>query len=289
MCELDQLSSMGTVNRRQFTRMGVMLGAGATMAACSTTAEAEAGLSERMVTFAAAGGTMDGLFVHPAGKKSPAVILWPDIAGLRPSKMAMGRRLAAAGYAVLVANPYYRSVAGVRFEDFAAFRDGGGFQAVGPWREKNTPAAIMETAKSVVGWLDAQDAVDTSRGIGNQGYCMTGSWTIYSAAAVPSRVKAAVSFHGGGLAGDDPTSPMNMFDDLADDARALIAIAKNDDANAPADKDKLRAAAQAAGLEAEIEVYEGDHGWTVLDSPVYNEAAAERAWQRLLATYSAAL
>lgn len=289
MCELDQLSSMGTVNRRQFTRMGVMLGAGATMAACSTTAEAEAGLSERMVTFAAAGGTMDGLFVHPAGKKSPAVILWPDIAGLRPSKMAMGRRLAAAGYAVLVANPYYRSVAGVRFEDFAAFRDGGGFQAVGPWREKNTPAAIMETAKSVVGWLDAQDAVDTSRGIGNQGYCMTGSWTIYSAAAVPSRVKAAASFHGGGLAGDDPTSPMNMFDDLADDARALIAIAKNDDANAPADKDKLRAAAQAAGLEAEIEVYEGDHGWTVLDSPVYNEAAAERAWQRLLATYSAAL
>ena len=289
MCELDQLSSMGTVNRRQFTRMGVMLGAGATMAACSTTAEAEAGLSERMVTFAAAGGTMDGLFVHPAGKKSPAVILWPDIAGLRPSKMAMGRRLAAAGYAVLVANPYYRSVAGVRFEDFAAFRDGGGFQAVGPWREKNTPAAIMETAKSVVGWLDAQDAVDTSRGIGNQGYCMTGSWTIYSAAAVPSRVKAAASFHGGGLAGDDPTSPMNMFDDLADDARALIAIAKNDDANAPADKDKLRAAAQAAGLEAEIEVYEGDHGWTVLDSPVYNEAAAERAWERLLATYSAAL
>ena len=86
MCELDQLSSMTAVNRRQFTRMGVTLGAGATIAACSTTAEAEGGLSERMVTFAAAGGTMDGLFVHPAGKKSPAVILWPDIAGLRPAK-----------------------------------------------------------------------------------------------------------------------------------------------------------------------------------------------------------
>lgn len=290
MCELDQVSVMTAVNRRQFTRMGVVLGAGATMAACTTTAaEAEGGLSERMVTFAAAGGTMDGLFVHPAGKKSPAVILWPDIAGLRPAKMAMGRRLAADGFAVLVANPYYRSVAGVQFEDFAAFRDKGGFQAVGPWREKNTPAAIMETAKSVVGWLDAQDAVDTSRGIGNQGYCMTGSWTIYTAAAVPSRVKAAASFHGGGLAGDDPMSPMNVFDDMAEDAKALIAIGKNDDANAPADKDKLRAAAQAAGLEAEIEVYEGDHGWTVLDSPVYHEAAAERAWQRLLATYRSAL
>jgi len=289
MCELDQLSSMTPVNRRQFTRMGVMLGAGATMAACATTAEAEGGLSERMVTFAASGGTMDGLFVHPAGKKSPAVILWPDIAGLRPSKMAMGRRLAAEGFAVLVANPFYRSVAGVQFEDFAAFRDGGGFQAVGPWREKNTPAAIMETAKSVVGWLDAQDAVDTARGIGNQGYCMTGSWTFYTAAAVPSRVKAAASFHGGGLAGDAADSAMNLFDDMADDAKALIAIAKNDDANAPDDKDKLRAAAAAADLDLELEVYDGDHGWTVLDSPAYAEAAAERAFGRLLALYRSAL
>ena len=289
MCELDQLSSMGAVNRRQFTRMGVMLGAGATMAACSTTAEAEGGLSERMVTFAAAGGTMDGLFVHPAGKKSPAVILWPDIAGLRPAKMAMGRRLAAEGFAVLVANPFYRSVAGVQFEDFAAFRDGDGFNKVRPWMAANTPEAVMETAKSVVGWLDAQDAVDTARGIGNEGYCMTGSWTIYSAAAVPSRVKAAASFHGGGLVGEAANAPANLLDDLADDAKVLIAIARNDDERAPGDKDALRAAATAAGADVEIEVYDGDHGWTVLDSPVYAQAAAERAYGRLLALYRSAL
>ena len=289
MCELDQLDTMGRVDRRQFTRMGVVLGAGATLAACSTTVGAEGGLTERMVTFSAAGGTMDGFFVHPAGTKSPGVILWPDIAGLRPAKMAMGRRLAAAGYAVLVANPFYRSVAGVQFEDFAAFRDGGGFDKVRPWMAANTPEAVMETAKSVVTWLDAQDAVDSAKGIGNQGYCMTGSWTIYSAAAVPSRVKAAASFHGGGLVGDAANAPVNLLDDLADDARVLIAIAKNDDARAPTDKDALRAAATAAGADVEIEVYEGDHGWTVLDSPVYNEAAAERAWSRLLATYQAAL
>ena len=289
MCELDQLDTMGRVDRRQFTRMGVVLGAGATMAACSTTVGAEGGLTERMVTFSAAGGTMDGFFGHPARTRSPAVILWPDIAGLRPAKMAMGRRLAAAGYAVLVANPFYRSVAGVQFEDFAAFRDGGGFDKVRPWMAANTPEAVMETAKSVVTWLDAQDAVDSAKGIGNQGYCMTGSWTIYSAAAVPSRVKAAASFHGGGLVGDAANAPAKLLDDLADDAKVLIAIAKNDDARAPTDKDALRAAATAAGADVEIEVYEGDHGWTVLDSPVYNEAAAERAWSRLLATYQAAL
>jgi carboxymethylenebutenolidase len=290
MCELDQLSAMGAVNRRQFTRMGVVLGAGATIAACSTTAaEAEGGLSERMVTFNAAGGTMDGLFVHPAGKKSPAVILWPDIAGLRPAKMAMGRRLAAEGFAVLVANPYYRSVAGQPFADFAAFRDGDGFNKVRPWMAANTPEAVMESAKSVAAWLDAQDAVDSSRGIGNQGYCMSGSWTIYSAAAVPSRIKAAASFHGGGLVGDAANTPVNLLDDLADDAKVLIAIAKNDDARAPADKDALRAAAAAAGADVEVEVYDGDHGWTVLDSPVYAEAAAERAFARLLALYRSTL
>lgn len=289
MCELDQLSAMGRVNRREFTRMGVVLGAGATMAACSTTTGAQGGLTERNVTFSAPGGTMDGLFVHPAGTASPGVILWPDIAGLREAKFAMARRLAADGFAVFVANPYYRSVAGVQFADFEAFREGGGFQAVGPWREKNTPEAIMESARAVVAWLDAQDAVDSDRGIGNQGYCMTGGWTFYTAATVPSRVKAAASFHGGGLAGDDPTAPISMFDDMADDARALIAIAKNDDAQAPTDKDRLRAAAQAAGLDLEIEVYEGDHGWTVLDSPVYAEAAAERAYGRLLALYRSAL
>jgi carboxymethylenebutenolidase len=153
----------------------------------------------------------------------------------------------------------------------------------------NTPEAVMESAKSVAAWLDAQDAVDSSRGIGNQGYCMSGSWTIYSAAAVPSRIKAAASFHGGGLVGDAANTPVNLLDDLADDAKVLIAIAKNDDARAPADKDALRAAAAAAGADVEVEVYDGDHGWTVLDSPVYAEAAAERAFARLLALYRSTL
>ena len=292
MCDQQQLDAMGSatagLNRRQFGAMGAAGAAGA-IAACAPMEAGTGGLVETNVTFPAPGGTMDGVFIHRAGTKSPAVILWPDIAGLRPAKVAMGRRLAEAGYAVLVANPYYRSVAGVQFEDFDAFREANGFQAVGPWREKNTPEAVMESARAIVGWLDAQDAVDTSRGIGNQGYCMTGSWTILSAAAVPDRIKAAASFHGGGLVGDAPTSPVNLLDDMADDAAALIAIAKNDDANAPDDKTALRTAADAAGLNAEIEVYQGDHGWTVLDSPVYLEAEAERAWANLLELYRTTL
>ena len=289
MCDLDQLNDMepaiGKVNRRQFTAMGAFAG----LAACTTTGAEAAGVTETAVGFAAPGGTLDGIFYHPASGRHPAVILWPDIAGIRPAKKAMARRLAEAGYAVLLANPYYRSVAGEPFADFEAWRSGGGMQKVGPWIQKNTPEAIMETYKAAVAWLDRQGAVDTRKGIGTQGYCMTGSWTIYGGAAVPGRIKGMASFHGGGLAGDGPNSPVNLLDDLAPDAHVLIAIGKNDDERAPTDKDKLREAAAKSAATEEIEVYQGDHGWTVPDSPVYNQAEAERAWSRLLATYSAAL
>ena len=288
MCTQDQVARMGTLNRRQF---GALAGAGA-VAACAPmdgSADSVGGLVENTVTFDAPGGTFDGVFIHPAEGSHPAVILWPDIAGLRPAKVQMGRRLAESGYAVLVANPYYRSVAGQQFEDFDDWRNNDGWNAVTPWREQNTPEAVQETARAVVAWLDAQDAVDSSRGIGNQGYCMTGSWTIYTAAAVPSRVKAAASFHGGGMVGEGPTAPVNLLDDMAANAAALIAISRDDDAQSPNAKVALRAAAEQAAADIEVEVYDGDHGWTVLDSPVYAQAEAERAWSELLELYSETL
>jgi carboxymethylenebutenolidase len=292
MCELDQLNEMspaaGKVSRRQFGTIGAVAGLGAAFAPFATACAQDAEwLAERDVSFTAPGGTMDAFFVHPGEGKHPAVIIWPDIAGLRDSFKAMGRRLAAAGYSVLVVNPYYRDTPAPQFKDFADFRDSGGFQKVGPWRAKLTAANTMETAKAVVAWLDGQDAVDTAKGVGNQGYCMGGPLTVYTAAGVPSRVKAAASFHGGGLVGDDPQAPINLLDDTR--ASYLIAIAKNDDAQKPAEKDQLKEAAEAAGRPAEIEVYGGDHGWTVPDSPVYHEAEAERAWARLLNLYQTAL
>lgn len=284
MCDQRQSAAMGRVSRRQF---GV-LGAAGAIAACAPLEShgAASGLTERNVAFAADGGTMDGVFIHSAAGAHPAVILWPDIAGLRPAKMEMGRRLAAQGYAVLVANPYYRSVSGQQFADFDDWRGNDGWNRVTPWRAANTPAAVMATARSVVAWLDAQEAVDSARGIGNQGYCMTGSWTIYAAAAVPARIKAAASFHGGGLTGDGELVPANLLDDMAGDAGALIAISRDDDAQNTEAKTILAAAGEAAAAEVTVEVYAGDHGWTVLDSPVYNEAEAERAWANLLALYA---
>lgn len=290
MCDETDLKRWAkqAIDRRRF---GAIAGA-ATVAACapgamSGSGESAAGtsaLTESMVSFATEDGTMDAFFVHPASGAHPAVIFWPDIAAIRESKRNMARRLAGEGYAVLVVNPYYRDVAGEQFADFADFAGNGGFEKVRPWREKLTSYAVQRDAKAAVAWLDGQSSVDSARGIGTQGYCMGGSFTVYSAHSVPGRVKAAASFHGGGLVREDDQSPHKL---LADSTAAYIfAIAKNDDARSPQDKTALVDATTAAGRPAQVEVFDGDHGWCVPDSPAYAEPAAEKAWADLLALYA---
>ena len=293
MCDELQLQTWAkeALSRRQF---GAVAGAG-TLAACAPTgtganasASTAGGLTETSVTFDTADGTMDAFFVHPSRGKHPGVIFWPDIASIRESKRNMARRLAGEGYAVLVLNPYYRDVKGEQFEDFATFAAQGGFQKVGPWRGKLNADTIGSDAKAAVAWLDEQDVVDTSAGIGTQGYCMGGPFTIWSAAAVPDRISAAASFHGGGLVREDSEkSPHKMLDEV--EAGLLIAVAKNDDAKDPQAKITFAEAAEEAGVAAKVDVYDGDHGWTVPDSPAYAEPAAEKAYADLLALYTTSL
>ncbi len=292
MCEENKLAewAKATISRRQF---GALTGAAALAACASGEAESVAqnplpGLKERGVNFATTDGTLDGFFVQPESGNHPAVILWPDIASIREAKRNIARKLAQAGYAVLVVNPYYRDVTGEQFADFATFIADGGFQKVGPWRKKLDAAAIMRDATAIVDWLDRQEGVDQAHGIGTQGYCMGGPFTIWSAAAVPGRIKAAASFHGGGLVRpDNPMSPHKLLDKV--DASLLIAVAQDDDAEAPADKTTFAEAAEAAKVGAVVTVYPGDHGWMVADSPAYDATAAARGEADLKALYAAAL
>jgi carboxymethylenebutenolidase len=291
MCDETKLDewARGAISRRQF---GALSGAAALAACASGTSESKAtvtaGLKEQGVTFATPDGTMDGFLVMPETGKHPAVILWPDIAGIREAKRNIARTLAGNGYAVLVVNPYYRDVAGEQFADFADFIADGGFGKVGPWRGKLTAEAIMRDAAAITGWLDTQEGVDTARGIGTQGYCMGGPFTVWSAAAVPARIKAAASFHGGGLVRPDAAmSPHKVLGKV--DASLLIAVARDDDAKAPADKTTFADAAKAAGVDAKVDVYAGDHGWMVPDSPSFNAAAATKGEADLLALYGKAL
>lgn len=290
MCQQSEVEDWGraTLTRRQIGAIGAAGAAAACapMAGDGTAKPAGSAVVERSISFPTPDGTLDGEFFAVRGRKAPGVILWPDIAGIRPAKRQMARRLAEAGFAVLLANPYYRDVAGQQFADFAAFAGAGGFQKVGPWRGRFTTETILTDARAIAGWLRQQKEVDTARGIGAQGYCMTGSFAVVAPAAT-AELRAGASFHGGGLVrAEDSRSPHRMIEASN---RYLIAIAQNDDAKAPGDKDALRAAATAANAPAEIEVYPADHGWCVPDSPSYNATEAERAWGRLLAIYQATL
>ncbi len=275
----------GAVTRRSFGAMGIAAAvASVTIAERADAATGARALSERVVTIATPDGHADALFIHPTAGKHPAVILWPDIAGVRDAFKVMGRRLARAGYAVLVVNQYYRTSPAPVMNTLAEFRTPAGMAKLKPMIAALSPAGTTRDAKAFVAFLDRQRAVDSARKIGTQGYCMGGPFTIRTAAAEPGRIGAAASFHGAALVTPQPDSPHLSI--AASKASYLFAIARNDDARAPGDKDVLRASALAAGRPAEIEVYPADHGWCALDAPVYDAVQAERAWGRLLALYA---
>jgi carboxymethylenebutenolidase len=229
-------------------------------------------------------GEADCYFVHPSKGAHAAVIVWPDIVGIRPAFRMMGKRLAESGYSVLVVNPYYRTVKGPAVPAGSKFSDPGVRDLLMPHARSLSPETCVTDGRAFVKFLDEQAAVDTGRRIGTTGYCMTGSYTMRLAAAIPDRIGAGGSFHGGGLATADPGSPHLLVPQM--NAGFLIAIAANDDEKEPNAKVLLREAFDKADVEAEIEVYEGTlHGWCPPDSAVYNQAQAERAWRRLLALF----
>jgi carboxymethylenebutenolidase len=286
MCDQDHFEDerkeyerRGLVTRKQF---GAMLGAGVAMM-LPRVADAVT-VTESEVNITTPDGAADCYFVHPASGTAPAVLVWPDIFGLRPAFRQMGKRLAESGYSVLVVNPFYRAKK-------APTADAGGatpIQDLMPLARALNETTHMADAKAFIAWLDGQASVAKNRKVGTQGYCMGGPIAFRTAAAVPGRVGAVASFHGGGLVADAPNSPHVQA--AKSKAQFLIAIAENDDARAPNDKTVLKETFAKANLPAEIEVYAGSaHGWCPPDSKVYNEPQAEKAWSRLLALYAKAL
>ena len=286
MCDQDhfekdrqEYEALGLVTRKQF---GKMLGAGVAMM-LPAVANAVA-VAESDVTVMTPDGTADCYFVHPSSGTAPGVLVWPDIFGLRPAFRQMGKRLAESGYSVLVVNPFYRTKK-------APTADAGAKTPIPqlmPLAQSLNETTQITDAKAFIGWLDGQSSVAKNRKMGTQGYCMGGPFTFRTAFAMPDRVGAVASFHGGGLVIDAPNSP--HLEVAKTKVQLLIAIAANDDMRSPNEKNVLKETFAKANLPAEIEVYTGAaHGWCPPDSQVYNEPQAEKAWSRLLALYGKAL
>jgi carboxymethylenebutenolidase len=193
----------------------------------------------------------------------------------------MGKRLAESGYTVLVVNPFYRDAISPVVGEGASFGQPEIREIVLPMARNLNAETHFTDARTMVSWLDQQSATDTSRRIGTTGYCMGGPMVMRTVAAVPERLGAGGTFHGGGLATDADNSPHLLIPQTQ--SAMLHCVAANDDESTPESKVTLGEAYAAADLSAEIEVYGGTlHGWCPPDSQVYNEAQAERAWSRLL-------
>ena len=280
----QHLSRSGELTRRQFGAVSV--GAGLAMFWSRTAGAVD--VTSADIEVSTPDGVADCHFVHPSSGRHPGVLIWPDALGLRPAFKQMGKRLAESGYSVLVVNQYYRAQKAPIAAEGASFADEAVRNKIRPLMGTLNAETHVTDAKAFVGFLDGQDAVDPNRKVGTMGYCMGGPITMRTAAALPDRVGAAASFHGGELVSDAPDSPHLLVPQMK--AHYLFAVAQNDDERQPEAKDVLRDAFAKARLPAEIEVYEGAmHGWCPPDSQVYNEAQAERAWGRLLVLFERAL
>ena len=280
------------LGRRDFVGLSVAAGLAATAGNAAGAVE----VAESDVDIKTPDGICNAAFFHPAAGSYPGVLIWPDAFGLRPSMRDMARRLAAEGYSVLVPNPFYR-VAKAPFSDASdfSFQNPADMAKLTPLMASvNAPGNPEKDATAYVAFLDAQNQVNKSKRIGTQGYCMGGPLVMRTAAALPNRIGAGASFHGGGLVSDKPDSPHLLAPKIK--ARMYFGIASNDDSRQPDAKDKLKEAFAAAKVTAEIEVYAGVlHGWCVPDmpqqngKPIYSKPDAERAWGKLLALYKVAL
>ena len=276
--DLHEYEKRGLITRRQF---GLLVGAGACMV-LPQVANAVA-VTESDLTITTPDGIAEAYFVRPATGTAPGVLVWPDIFGLRPAFKQMGKRLAESGYAVLVINPFYRTKKAPTAPNGAATP----IPDVLPLAQSLNATTHVTDAKAFTAWLDGRSEVSKTRKMGTIGYCMGGPMVMHTAAAVPNRVGAACTFHGGNLVTKNPDSPHLLIPQMK--ASFLIAVAENDDMREPDSKTVLKDEFAKAKLPAEIEVYPAAHGWCPPDTQVYNKDAAEKAWGRMMALFGKAL
>lgn len=283
MCDSD--NHQGFIVDTSYTRRSVLLTMSSVAAVAGLpTAAFAADVVERDVMVPTPDGSADAVLFHPNRAGSwPAVLMWPDILGLRPVFRDMGRRLAAAGYTVLVPNPFYRTRRAPIVTGPFDFNDKAAVAPLLELKKTLTDARIDSDAGAFIAFLDKQKQTNRRVGAGVQGYCFSGPFAFHTAAVRSDRVRAVATFHGGGLVTRDAGSPHLLIPRTR--ASFVVAIARNDDQKQPEAKDVLKAAFAAAKRPATVEVYPADHGWCVPGSQPYDEAAAERAWTELLRLY----
>ena len=242
---------------------------------------------EEAIEIRTSDGTADGILYRAEGARRPGVIHLTDIGGIRASHREMAKRLAEKGYTVLMPNVFYRTTKPPVVDITIGLGDPKTMQRFGELRAPLTPEAVERDATAYVNFLTAHDAASAGS-IGVVGYCFTGAFAMRTAAAMPGKVAAMASFHGGGLYTDEPTSPHLVLPRIK--ARLYFGHATKDRSMPQEAIEKFERALAAWGGKYESEVYEGAfHGWTTSDAPVYNQPQADRAFNKLTELFAGGL
>jgi carboxymethylenebutenolidase len=244
-------------------------------------------MTRRDVSIPSADGMIDASLHTPETTGPwPAVIMFPDAGGVRPTFHEMAQRLADLGYAVLLPNPYYRVGPFAPFDMRTAFgvpeERARLMSLVGTVTKEN---ATRDT-EAMLNFLAEQPEVAGGK-VGTTGYCMGGGLALNAAGRFPDRVGAAASFHGGQIASAAPDSPHLLAGAMT--AKVYVAGAENDPSFDKEQFDRLSAALVGAAVDHELVTYPALHGFAVPDNPTYDESAATRHWKALESLYESAL
>ena len=232
--------------------------------------------------------TQDGdcpayVFTPSEPGRHPAVIFYMDGLGIRPTIFEMAQRLAGHCYVVLVPDLFYRAGRYEPLDPKEVFASGDARAAISHLFASTDNRRAAEDTETFLAYLDGREDVAGTK-VGTTGYCMGGAMSLTAAGTYPDRIAAAASFHGGNLATDSELSPHRLAPAMA--ARVYVAGADQDNSYPPEMAARLDQALSDAGVDHRCEIYpEALHGWTMADFPVYNEAAAERHWDELVALF----
>jgi carboxymethylenebutenolidase len=244
-------------------------------------------MPQRDVSITTPDGTLDASLHTPAGSGPwPAVIMYPDAGGVRPTFHDMAQRLADLGYAVLLPDPYYRLGEIAPFDMDTVFTDEAERNRLMKLVGSVTKANATTDTKAELDWLAEQPEVSSAK-VGTTGYCMGGGMALNAAGRFPDRVGAAASFHGGQIASTAPDSPHLLAGEMQ--AKVYVAGAEKDGSFDDEQFERLSKALTEADVDHTLVTYPALHGFAVPDNPTYDETAATRHWEALEKLYGSAL
>jgi carboxymethylenebutenolidase len=244
-------------------------------------------MTQRDVFIPTPDGTCDASLHTPEGTGPwPAVIMYPDAGGVRPTFHAMAQRLADLGYAVLLPNFYYRLGEIEPFDMKTVFTDADQRKRLMALVSSVTREEVTRDTEAMLDFLAAQPEVAGTK-VGTTGYCMGGGFALTAAGRFPDRVGAAASFHGGHIGSTAPDSPHLLAGAMK--ATVYVAGADNDASFDAEQFERLSKALSNAGVNHTLVTYPALHGFAVPDNPTYDEAAAARHWKALEDLYGSTL